>query len=286
MHFSLREDGKRILIISIAALIQAVNLNTFVYTGGLFPGGVTGLTVLIQRSLQNFAGLTIPYTLINLLLNSIPFLIGFRYLGKKLTIYTVYFVVLSSFLTDLIPDYVITYDTLLISIFGGMINGFLVSICLQQNANTGGTDFISLFLSERKGYDTFNIILGINAVILSLAGLLFGWNRALYSILFQYFSTQVIHLRYRRYQQATLFIVTNFPGPVCDAIKKIGNHSATIMHGEGAYEETERAVVYSVVSAEEARQVIDAIRACDEHAFINTLKTEYLSGWFYRKPNE
>ena len=286
MHFSFREDGKRILVITLAALLQAINLKTFVHTGGIFPGGVTGVAVLIQRSMEAFFGIAVPYTLVNLLLNAVPFYIGFRYLGKKLTIYTFYFVVLSSFLTDLIPAHAITYDTLLISIFGGMINGFLVSLCLQMNANTGGTDFISLFLSERRGYDSFNIILGVNAVILSLAGLLFGWNKALYSILFQFFSTQVIHMRYRRYQQTTLFIVTNDPKPVCAAIQKIGNHSATIMHGEGAYENTERAVVYSVVSAEEVNSVIAAIRQIDSHAFINSVKTESLSGWFYRKPNE
>jgi uncharacterized membrane-anchored protein YitT (DUF2179 family) len=286
MTFSLRTDGKRIFFISLAALLQAINLKTFVSVGGLFPGGVTGLTVLIQRCALRYLNVDLPYTPVNLLINAIPVYIGFRFVGKKLTLYSFYFIILSSFLTDLFPLHAITQDTLLISIFGGMINGFLVSICLQMNANTGGTDFISLFLSERTGIDSFNVILGVNVVILSVAGLLFGWDKALYSIIFQFFSTQVIHLRYRRYQETTLLIVTDFPKEVCHAIQKTSNHSATILHGEGAYEDTERAVVYSVVSSGETKKVISAIRESDHHAFINSIKTEGLSGWFYRRPTE
>ena len=286
MTFSLRTDGKRIFFISLAALLQAFKMKTFVSVGGLFPGGVTGLTVLIQRCALRYLNVDLPYTPVNLLINAIPVYIGFRFVGKKLTLYSFYFIILSSFLTDLFPLHAITQDTLLISIFGGMINGFLVSICLQMNANTGGTDFISLFLSERTGIDSFNVILGVNVVILSVAGLLFGWDKALYSIIFQFFSTQVIHLRFQRYQQTTLFIVTNSAKEVSKAISRASNHGATIMHGEGSYSDEKRDVVYSVVSSAESKQVIKAIIEVDPGAFVNSLHTEALSGWFYRKPTE
>lgn len=286
MTFSLRTDGKRIFFISLAALLQAINMKTFVSVGGLFPGGVTGLTVLIQRCALRYLNIDLPYTPVNLLINAIPVYIGFRFVGKKLTLYSFYFIILSSFLTDLFPLHAITQDTLLISIFGGMINGFLVSICLQMNANTGGTDFISLFLSERTGIDSFNVILGVNVVILSVAGLLFGWDKALYSIIFQFFSTQVIHLRFQRYQQTTLFIVTNSAKEVSKAISRASNHGATIMHGEGSYSDEKRDVVYSVVSSAESKQVIKAVIEVDPGAFVNSLHTEALSGWFYRKPTE
>ena len=69
------------------------------------------------------------------------------------------------------------------------------------------------FLSRRKGIDAFNIILGFNVVILAIAGLLFGWDKALYSMIFQYTSTQILHLLYKQYQKQTLFIVTNKAKP-------------------------------------------------------------------------
>ena len=88
-------------------------------------------------------------------------------------------ILLSGILTDLIPGYSITSDTLLISIFGGIINGSVMSLCLFGNATTGGTDFIAIFLSERKGMDAWNIVLGLNVLILGAAGYLFGWDKAL-----------------------------------------------------------------------------------------------------------
>jgi uncharacterized membrane-anchored protein YitT (DUF2179 family) len=78
-------------------------------------------------------------------------------------------IVLNSIFTDIIPARIITEDTLLISIFGGIINGLAISICLNSGATSGGTDFISIFLSERRGIDSFNIILGFNAVIICIS---------------------------------------------------------------------------------------------------------------------
>ena len=219
-------------------------------------------------------------------LNAVPVYIGFRYIGKKFTLYSCLMIVLTSVLTDILPGYVITYDTLLISIFGGLINGFVISLCLHMNATTGGTDFIAIFLSEKKGIDSWNMVLGLNVLILAAAGVLFGWDKALYSIIFQYTSTQVLHMLYKKYQQETLLAVTNKAEEVYEAIFATTNHGATIIEGQGAYEDRERKIVYSVVSSAESKKVIQAIKQADPHTFINIMKTEQVSGKFYQKPNE
>lgn len=286
MTFDLKKDGKRIIVICIASVIMAINTKTFVRTGGLYPGGVMGLTILIQAIFDNFLGIQIPFSLVNLLLNTLPIYIGFRFIGKKFTLYSCLMIVLNSVLTDIIPANVITYDTLLISIFGGMISGFAISLCLMMNATTGGTDFLAIYLSEKKGVDSWNLVLGINAVIISLAGLLFGWDKALYSIIYQYTSTQVLHMLYKRYQKQTLFIVTNKPKDVCKAIYDVSGHGATILDGEGSYAHCERNIVYSIVSREESKTVIHSVKEADNSAFVNALRTEELSGYFYQRPNE
>lgn len=286
MKFNAKEDGKRILIICLASLLMAVNIKSFVRTGGLYPGGATGLTILIQRVTQLFLNVELPYSLVNLLLNAVPVYIGFRFIGKKFTLYSCLMIVLTSVLTDIVPGYTITYDTLLISIFGGMINGLVISVCLLVNATTGGTDFIAIFLSEKKGVDSFNIILVLNVVILAAAGILFGWDKALYSIIFQYASTQILHTLYKKYQQQTLFVVTNKPREISEAISRECNHGATILEGEGSYEHCERHVVYSVVSSAESKRVIHAVKETDPEAFVNVIRTEQLSGRFYQRPTE
>lgn len=276
----------RIITICFSALLMAVNIKTFVQTGNMIPGGATGLTILIQRAFEQFFHLHIPYTILNFSINAIPIYIGFRYIGKKFTMYSCLMIFLTSIFTDLIPSYVVTYDILLISIFGGIINGVAISQCLRVDATTGGTDFISIYLSQKTGSDSFNIVLLVNIVIISLGGILFGWDSALYSIIFQYVSTQVLHTLYRQYQQQTLFIVTDHPSEVCTAISNVSNHGATIMKGEGSYQGHERSVVYSVVSTHESGRVISAIKEVDETAFINRIKTEQVKGRFYHKPKD
>ena len=286
MKFEPKEDIKRIIVICIAAVIMALNIKSFVRTGGLYPGGATGLALLIQRAGDMFFHVTIPYTVVNVALNAVPVYIGFRYIGRKFTLYSCLMIVLTSVLTDMLPGYAITYDTLLISIFGGLINGFVISLCLHMNATTGGTDFIAIYLSEKKGIDSWNVVLGLNVLILAVAGLLFGWDKALYSIIFQYTSTQVLHMLYKKYQQETVFAVTNRAAEVYDAIAGTTHHGATIIEGQGAYEDRERKIVYSVVSSAESKKVIQAIKQADPHAFVNLMKTEQVAGKFYQKPNE
>ena len=286
MKFEPKKDIKRIIVICIAAVIMALNIKSFVRTGGLYPGGATGLALLIQRAGDMFFHVTIPYTVVNVALNAVPVYIGFRYIGRKFTLYSCLMIVLTSVLTDMLPGYAITYDTLLISIFGGLINGFVISLCLHMNATTGGTDFIAIYLSEKKGIDSWNVVLGLNVLILAAAGLLFGWDKALYSIIFQYTSTQVLHMLYKKYQQETVFAVTNRAEEVYDAIAGTTHHGPTIIEGQGAYEDRERKIVYSVVSSAESKKVIRAIKEADPHAFVNLMKTEQVAGKFYQKPNE
>ena len=160
MTFNLKKDGKNLFILCVASFLMAVNIKTFVRTADLFPGGASGLTILLQRIGETYFGVMLPYTVINLLLNAVPVYIGFRFIGKKFTLYSCLMIVLTSVLTDMIPVYIITYDVLLLSVFGGIINGAVVSMCLLADATSGGTDFIAIFLSDKKGVDSFNVILG------------------------------------------------------------------------------------------------------------------------------
>lgn len=282
MKTSVKKHILTTIAVTIAALIMAINKNTFVDTAGLYPGGVAGLTILIQRFISDMFHFMPPFTVINLLLNAIPVYIGFRYIGKNFTLYSCLMIILNSLFTDLLPSHIITEDILLISIFGGLIQGASIALCLNAGTTSGGTDFISIFLSERRGVDSFSIILLFNALVLCIAGFLFGWDKALYSIIFQYASTAVIRVLYKKFQQSTLFIVTTKPVAVCNAIYNISQHGATILEGKGSYEHCERNVVYSVVSAAESKKVIRVIRQADPEAFINEMKTQKLSGRFYQ----
>ena len=101
---------------------------------------------------------------------------SYKYIGKRFTLYSIIVILLSSIFVDILPSYVFTDDIMLVSLFGGLINGLAISLCLNVGTSTGGTDFISIFLSHQKGIDAWNYILLGNIVMLIAAGALFGWS--------------------------------------------------------------------------------------------------------------
>lgn len=276
----------RVLVVIFASVLYAWNLCCFAKTVGLLPGGFSGVSLLLQEIGSHFFHINVPFTVFNVALNLFPVYLGFRYIGKKFTIYSIVTIVLSSIFVDILPVYVFTNDILLVSVFGGLINGFAISLCLNVGTTTGGTDFISIFLSEQKGIDAWNYILAGNVIVLGIAGLLFGWKIALYSIIYQFCSTQVIQLLYKRYQKETLFIISDYAEEIYKAIKETTNHDATLFQGIGCYEEKEKTMLYSVINSEAKRELIPLIRSIDPHAFINIVKTQELQGRFHNIPND
>lgn len=276
----------RLLLIVAASVLMALNIKSFVNAGGLFPGGFNGLTLLIQRSAAQFAGIDLPFSPINLLLNAIPAILSFRLIGKWFTTYSCLMIALTSVLTDLIPPLTLTNDVLLVCIFGGIIQGLAISLCLMGRATSGGTDFIAAAISERLKTDAWNYVFGFNCVMLTVAGFLFGWDKALYSIIFQFASTQVVHLLDPRFKQTTLFIISNSAEQIYLHIKDTTHHSATLFHGTGLYNGEPKELIYSVIDSNQVKQVTRAVREIDPHAFVNVLKTNQISGRFYRKPND
>lgn len=283
---TLRWDLIRLVVVLFAAFLMAANIQTFVNTGGLYPGGATGLTIIIQRICLKFFGLEVPYSPISIALNAIPIYIGFRFIGKKFTIFSMIMVLANGFFVDMIHPHVLAHDPLLIAVFGGIVNATAITMCLEVDATSGGTDFISIFLSQKKGVDAFSYILAGNVVILTIAGILFGWDKALYSMIFQYVSTQALHILYRTYQQKTLFIITDKPQEICDAIYKNSGHGATLIDGEGSFGHKNKKIVYSIVSASDTRKLIPLIKEIDPTAFVNSIRTEEVMGNFYMRPRD
>ena len=283
----LREAGLRMLVIMVYSVIVALNFKSFVQAGDLFPGGFTGLTRLLQRCAQEYWSISLPFAPLNLLFNAIPAAVSLKLIGKRFTMYSCLAIVFSSFFTDMIPAVPVTEDILLICVFGGLVNGFAISLCLQVRITSGGTDFIAIALAERKNINAWNYIFCGNVVMLMVAGALFGWDRALYSIIFQFASTQVVRMMDPDGRRMTLFIVTGREkaGGVCAQIQDT-RHTATLIEGVGLYNGEPCVMIYSVVGSNQLRRLTRKVKQADPHAFVNVIRTEKLMGNFYRDPRD
>lgn len=280
----IQANTRTLLAVLLGSTIMALNINVFVNQGDLLPGGANGIAILLQRVLDRIFGIQVPFSAISLTVNSIPAYLAFKTVGKKFTLFSCLFIVLMSFLTDLIPPLGFTDDKLLIAVFGGIINGFAISTVLNAGASSGGTDFVAMYFSVKKGISTWNYVLMFNACVILTSGILFGMESALYTIIFQFCQTQILNTFYKRYLKKTLFVITDKPQDVADRIMEVAHHSATMFKAEGAYTHQDHYVVYSILSAEEVHQVCRYIRTIDNHAFINVMSSESVFGNFYTRP--
>ncbi len=197
-----KKDCKTLIAVIISAFVYALAMKAFVETGNLFPGGFAGLSRMFSMSLSKFGGITIPFSVFYFLLNIPPTLLVYKYVGHRFTIFSVLQYSLTSLFTELLPTFPITSDMLLIAVFGGILGGLAISIALRADASSGGTDFIAIYASTKYNAPTWSYVMYFNAAMLVLAGILFGWEQALYSIIYQFCSTQVVQTMPSRHHQA------------------------------------------------------------------------------------
>lgn len=276
----------KLICILAGSILMAANIKIFVRAGNLFPGGFSGLTLLIQRSLQRFAGIEIPFSILNYALNIFPVYIGFKMVGKKFTLYSCVVIFLTGALVDVIPQQIVTFDVLLIAVFGGILNGTGIGILLRGGASSGGTDFLAMYLSKKFNTSSWNYVLGFNVVMLIVAGALFGWDTALYSIIFQFVSTQVVNTLHVKYKKVTLNIMTTKADEMEHELLVYTHHGVTRFEGIGCYLKENVSMLYTVVSSEQLKTVIKLVHEIDEHAFVNVIKTHMIEGNFVQEPIE
>ena len=281
-----KKDIPVILSVIFAALLYSLGMNLFVKSGNLFPGGYSGLSRLISQIANVYFNIPISFSMIYFVLNAITAVVVWRLVGHKFVIYSFLFFALSALFTAYIPERQITNDMLLISVFGGLISGLSVGIVLRNNASSGGTDFIAIVLSSKLNRPTWGIIMIGNAVILAIAGLLFGWDKALYSMIYQYVSTQVVSTLHQRYKFTRLDIVTNMPEEVCEAIFHVCRHGVTKIPCEGGYTHTPHWLLLATINTYQLALVVDTVHKADPHAFVTINSVDRIVGNYYQKPLE
>ncbi len=275
---------KRAALVIIGSFIMALSMNLLIEPGGILPGGFVGLTKLIQRILVRYWGIEVPYTVLNVSFNLIPALYAFFNVGKRFVILSFLSIAVSSFLIDLLPVYSLTQDMFLIAIFAGLINGVGLSIILNADASAGGTDFIAMALSNKYNVATWNYFLIFNALILGISAYFFSVDKALYSIIMQFISTQVVNQGHLRYQRRTAFIITSDPEPLAKELMKITHHGVTSFQGIGCYSGKEQYMLYMVVGRKDIRKIKAYLKTQTPQVFLNVTDSEQLGGNFYVEP--
>ena len=283
-----KRDDKKLIIMTgaviLSAIVQAFSLTSFSGPAGIYPAGITGLSRLVSDILRDYFHFDLPFFYLYLAINMVLAAIVYKEIGKLFTIFSVLQTTLVSILSFFMPPMQLLKDPLLIAIFGGLINGFGISIALTQGASSGGTDFLSIYYSNKFHRSMWDYVFAFNSVMIFIAGLLYHWEIAAYSIIFQYVSNLIISKRHKRYTHQAIIIVTKEPDKVIDSILSNVRHGITKISAQGAYNGEAQTMLYTVVNTYQTSDVVRYALEGDPKAFIETRNTLNVYGNYYQKP--
>ncbi|APM38996.1 YitT family protein [Clostridium kluyveri] len=268
----------KFLFMLIGAAMAAVALEIFLIPNSVIDGGVTGISIMSSY----LTGL--PLGLFIFILN-IPFLIiGYKHIGKTFTISTLFSVTaLSIIVSFLEPVKSITNDTLLASVFGGILLGIGIGLIMRNGGCSDGTEIIAIILDKRTGFSIGEVVMIINIFILSSAGILFGWDRAMYSMVTYFIAFKMIDITVEGLDESkAVLIITDKSQDITDALLARLGRGVTLLDGKGGYTNTPTNVLYVIVSRLEISKLKSIVSDFDKNALITIGHVE-VSGKSYKK---
>lgn len=269
-----REYLYKAFFITLGAFITAAALETFLLPNNIIDGGVIGISMMISYLTKWNLGLLI-------LCINIPFiLMALTNLGKKFVIQTFFATSMLAIATNIFHGYHATEDLLLSTVFGGIILGLGVGLILRNNASLDGTEMVSINLVKKlKIISVGELLMCINFFIYVGAGFLYGWDRALYSILTYYIASKVMDSVLEGLDKAkSVRIVSDYHREIGEAIMKELDVSVTYMRTLGGYSRQEKILTYCVVNKFEMAKLKELIHSIDPRAFLVTEDVHEVEG--------
>lgn len=276
----MQQHVKKVLIVLVGAFLNAIAMNFFLIPADVYASGFTGVSQLIFRISEDYFPFTIS-TGISLLLLNIPVtILAWKKVGRSFTIYSFLSVFLMSLFLEIVPIYKVNDDILLNAVFGGVIAAVGVGLTLKWGASTGGLDIIAMILSRMKDKPVGTYFFALNAVIIITAGLVFGWEKALYTLVTLYASTRVIDAIHTRHEKLTAMIVTKKGKDVKDAIHAKMVRGITSVPAKGAFTGEDKEMLMIVITRYEMYDLERIIKEADPNAFTNIVQTAGIFGFF------
>ncbi|MGT2958282.1 hypothetical protein A9Q68_07840 [Streptococcus bovimastitidis] len=262
-------------------ILSSIAVNFFFQPGHVYSSGATGLAQVVSAISGRFLGFTIPISLAFYAINIPLLLLAWYKIGHKFTIFTFITVSMSSFFIQIMPQVVLTKDPLINAIFGGLIMGLGIGLGLKSRISSGGTDIVSLAIRKKTGSDVGKIALVVNATIMVFAGLLFGWQYALYSMVAIFVSTRITDAIYTKQKKMQAMIVTEYPEKVIKTIHhKLHRGVTCINDAEGTYKHVHKAVLVTILTQEEYNDFKFLMLRTDPTAFISVAENVRIIGRF------
>lgn len=268
-----------LFFITVGTAVAAFALEEFLVPFTILDGGVVGISMIISQ----LSGL--PLGVLTIALN-VPFMIiGYRRLGKRFLIKAIYAMVMFSIFLGVFEDMkAVTEQEILVVVFGGLLLGVGVGLILRHGGCLDGTEIVAMLLSQKTEFSVGQIVLFFNIIIYGVAGLLFGPDRALYSLLTYFITSKIIDIVENGMEQGkSVMIITDHGKDIADAIYTQLGRTCTQMEGKGMVSNGKKTVLYCVITRVEVPAIKKIINDADVSAFMTISDVSEIVGNHIKK---
>lgn len=253
-------------IITLGAVIYALAFDWFVAPNQIAMGGVTGLAQIVNALVP-----VLPVGVLSILVNVPLFLAGWRLLGGRLLVSSLYAMAVSSLAIDVIA-WMHTFppmDPILATLYGGAGMGVGLGLVFSQGATTGGTDIIGRLLKLKFPWLPIGKLVMIpDMVVVILAAVVFGTvNAALYGLIQMYLLSKVMDMILYGWDTSRVaYIITDRWEETVQGLLDM-NRGVTLLQGKGAYTGAEKQVLLVAFRQREIVPIKRMLREIDPKAF-------------------
>ncbi|MFT9599417.1 YitT family protein [Mesobacillus sp.] len=269
------KEVTQLVTITIGAIIAAFGLDMFLVPNAILDGGVIGLSI-IAAELTNIS------MSIFLIVFNLPFLyIGYRRMGLKFTLRTLYGVIILSGATAYLHHFEpVTDDLFLATIIGAVILGTGVGLVIRAGGALDGTEIIAILVSKKRTVSVGQIVMVMNLFIFVLAALLvFSWETAMYSIITYFIAFKMIDVVVEGMEELkSVTIISDVPEEIAEALLKQLGRGMTYIQGQGVFSNEPKKIIYTIVSRIELSTVRSVVDDIDPNALVAIENVADVSG--------
>lgn len=269
------KEVAKLVTITIGAIIAAFGLDLFLVPNAILDGGVIGLSI-IAAELTNIS-MSIFLIILNL-----PFLyIGYRRMGLKFTLRTLYGVIILSSATAYLHHFdPVTDDLFLATVIGAVILGTGVGLVIRAGGALDGTEIIAILVSKKRTISVGQIVMIMNLFIFILAALLvFSWETAMYSIITYFIAFKMIDVVVEGMEELkSVTIISDVPEEIAEALLKQLGRGMTYIQGQGVFSNEPKKIIYTIVSRIELSTLRSVVEDIDPNALVAIENVADVSG--------
>jgi uncharacterized membrane-anchored protein YitT (DUF2179 family) len=270
---------KRIIFITIGAIIMGVALELFLVPNEILDGGITGISIILSHLTNLQLGLYI------FVLNIPFFFIGYKQIGKTFALSTLYGIAVMSLTTFVLHDVPgFTDELFLVTIFGGIILGIGVGIVIRFGGSLDGTELLSILLNKKLPFSVGEVIMFFNIIIFACAGFIFDWNRAMYSLITYFIASKTIDIVIQGLDESkSAWIISDYIDEIGEAILARLGRGVTYLNGEGAFTGSDKKVIFCVITRLEEAKLKSIVEEFDPYAFLAVGNISEVRGGRFKK---